>query len=201
MEAKTRKSEMTRASIVDAALSVAAERGLWAVTMQSVADRLALSKSGVFSRVGSSEALQLAVVEEYGRRFLADIFLPAMQKPRGLPRLDSMMAAFFERIRQMNGFGASIYEAAAFNLAPVDDALKQALRRGVLDWRGVVQRTLVQARDENQLKADVELDLVVYEIHALLLGALYDQEFLGDASSTAKGLRAYERLLQVYRSN
>ena len=40
---------------------------------------MGLSKSGVFSRVGSREALQKAVIEEFGRRFLADVFVPAMQ--------------------------------------------------------------------------------------------------------------------------
>lgn len=200
MEAKTRKSEMTRASIVDAALSVAAERGLTAVTMKSVADKLTLSKSGVFSRAGSSEALQLAVVEEYGRRFVADIFLPAMQHPRGLARLDAMMTRWFERIRLLNGFGASVYEAAAFNLTTTDDPLKAALRNGVLSWRASVRRTLVQAVEEKQLVADADLDLLVYAIHALLLGALYDQVFLQEGASTGRGFKAYTRLIASYRT-
>ncbi|HET6827190.1 MAG TPA: TetR family transcriptional regulator, partial [Ramlibacter sp.] len=69
MEARTQRSELTRAAIVGAALDLAAAEGLESISLQAVADRIGLSKSGVFSRVGSREALQKAVVEEFGRRF------------------------------------------------------------------------------------------------------------------------------------
>ena len=72
MDAKTQKSVLTRAAIVGAALDLAAAEGLESITLQAVADRVGLSKSGVFSRAGSREALQKAVIEEFGRRFLAD---------------------------------------------------------------------------------------------------------------------------------
>ena len=35
-----------------------------------------------FARAGSREALQKAVIEEFGRRFIADVFVPAMQLPK-----------------------------------------------------------------------------------------------------------------------
>src|SRR6476619_1083363 len=97
MDAKTQKSELTRAAIVGAALDLAALEGLEAITLQAVADRVGLSKSGVFSRVGSREALQKAVVEEFGRRFLADVFVPSMQLAKGLPRLDAVMQRWITR--------------------------------------------------------------------------------------------------------
>ena len=58
MDARTQKSELTRAAIVGAALDLASAEGLEAISLQAVADRIGLSKSGVFSRVGSREALQ-----------------------------------------------------------------------------------------------------------------------------------------------
>jgi hypothetical protein len=51
----------------------------------------------VFSAVGSREALQCAVVEEYDRRFLQDVFMPAMREPRGLPRLNAIMRLWLQR--------------------------------------------------------------------------------------------------------
>ena len=56
MDAKTQKSELTRAAIVGAALDLAAAEGLEAISLQVVADRIGLSKSGVFSRVSSRTA-------------------------------------------------------------------------------------------------------------------------------------------------
>ena len=49
MDAKTHKSELTRATIVDTALQLAADEGLEAINLQVVADRAGMSKSGVFS--------------------------------------------------------------------------------------------------------------------------------------------------------
>lgn len=199
MEAKTRKSEMTQASIIDAALDIAAERGLAAISMKGVADRLQLSKSGVFSRSGSVESLQLAVVEEYGRRFVADIFLPAMQRQRGLPRLDALMLRWFERVSNHSGIGAAVFEAAAFSLDSVDEKLKKILADGVVGWRFMMRRTVVQATEEGHLKADLNVDVFMYELHSLVLGALYESAFLGDKKMAAKGSLAYSRLINSYR--
>ena len=199
MEAKTRKSEATRAAIVDAALDIVAESGFGAISMKAVADRLQLSKSCVFSRSGSAETLQLAVVEEYGRRFMADVFLPAMQKPRGLPRLDAMMLRWFARVAASSDIGASIYEATAFSLEPVDANLREELVRGVVAWRGMMRRTIAQAIDQGQLRPDLDAGLLMYELHSLVLGALYEAAFLGDRKMAARGAKSYQRLIDSYR--
>ena len=57
MDAKTQKSELTRAAIIGAGIDLASEQGLEAITLQAVADRVELSKSGVFSRIGSRLSL------------------------------------------------------------------------------------------------------------------------------------------------
>jgi AcrR family transcriptional regulator len=56
METKTERSELTLAAILDTSLAMAAADGLDSLTIGEVAKRLGLSKSGVFSRVGSRMA-------------------------------------------------------------------------------------------------------------------------------------------------
>lgn len=199
MEAKTRKSEATRAAIVDAALDIVAESGFGAISMKAVADRLQLSKSCVFSRSGSSEMLRQAVVEEYGRRFVADVFLPAMQKPRGLPRLDAIMLRWLERVAGNGDIGASIFEAAAFSLEPVEAQLRGQLLDGVAGWRAMMRRTITQAIDEGHLSPGLDVGVFMYELHSLVMGALYETAFLGDRKMAAKGATAYRRLVDSYR--
>ena len=53
MTAKTEKSELTFAAIVDAAVDMAAAQGMESLSLGQVAKHLGISKSGVFSRVGS----------------------------------------------------------------------------------------------------------------------------------------------------
>ena len=63
LDAWTQKAELNRAAIVGASQDLAFERGLEEITLQAVADRIRLSKSGVFSRVGSREALRRMVTQ------------------------------------------------------------------------------------------------------------------------------------------
>jgi AcrR family transcriptional regulator len=83
---RPRKGEQTRAAIVDAALAMASREGLEGLTIGTLADRMQMSKSGVFAHFGSREDLQLAVLKEYVQRFVAEVLKPAVKKPRGLPR-------------------------------------------------------------------------------------------------------------------
>src|SRR4029079_10861462 len=110
-ETRTARSELTLAGILDVALEMAAQEGLESLTIGEVAKRLGLSKSGVFSRVGSREALQIAVIEEYDRRFLQDVFVPAMREPRGLPRLNAIKRLWLPRARAVELQQGCIYSA------------------------------------------------------------------------------------------
>ena len=135
MDAKTQKAELTRAAIVGAALDLAAAEGLESITLQAVADRVGLSKSGVFSRAGSREALQKAVIEEFGRRFLADVFVPAMQQPKGLPRLQEILRRWIARTRDVEAFTGCIYTAGAFELDDREGELRDLLHAEITRWR------------------------------------------------------------------
>ena len=77
------KGQMTRAAILDAALELASQKGLEGLSIGMVAERMHMSKSGVFAHFGSREELQICVIREYHRRFRAEVFEPALRQPRG----------------------------------------------------------------------------------------------------------------------
>src|SRR3954469_9386834 len=135
METKTERSELTLAAILDASLAMAASDGLDSLTIGEVAKRLGLSKSGVFSRIGSREALQCAVIDEYGRRFLQDVFTPAMLEPRGLPRLNAIMRLWLQRARDVEIRSGCLYCAGAFEFDDREGPLRDLLLTHVLRWR------------------------------------------------------------------
>src|SRR5882672_7824230 len=156
VEAKTQRSGLTLAAILDTALTMAAADGLESLTVGELAKRLNLSKSGVFSRIGSREALQKAVIEEYDRRFLQDVFVPAMREPRGLPRLNAIMRLWLQRARDVEIQQGCIYCAGAFEYDDRDGPVRDQLLDGVMRWRATVRRCVVQAIDAGDLKADVD---------------------------------------------
>jgi AcrR family transcriptional regulator len=199
MDARTQKSELTRAAIVGAALDLASAEGLEAITLQAVADRIGLSKSGVFSRVGSREALQKAVVEEYGRRFIADVFVPAMQLPKGLPRLDAIVQHWIARTRDVDTKTACIFAAGAFEFDDREGPLRDLLLSEVTRWRAALRRTVLQAIDEGHLKRDTEPEQLVAEISSIVLGLVHDARFLRDNRAAERSQATWYRLLQTYK--
>ena len=200
MRANTEKSELTRAAIVSAGLDVAAELGLEALTLQAVADRINMSKSGVFSRIGSREALQKAVIEEFGIRFHADIVAPALQLPKGLPRLKEIMHRWLARMRDVEAHTGCIYTAGAFELDDKECELREALLTAVLHWRAMLRRTVIQAVDAGHLRTDTDAHQLVSELNSLAIGLLHDVRFLRDRGAPDRAFASFERLIKTYQT-
>lgn len=200
MDAKTQKAELTRAAIVGAALDLAAAEGLEALSLQAVADRIGLSKSGVFSRVGSREALQKAVIEEFGRRFIADVFVPAMQLPKGLPRLNEIVRRWILRVRDVEAKQGCIYTAGAFELDDRDGPLRDLLHDEITRWRAALRRTVLQAMEAGHLKPDTDPEQLVAEVSAIAMALVHDTRFLRDPRAAERSQRSWERLLKTYQS-
>jgi AcrR family transcriptional regulator len=199
MDAKTQKSELTRAAIVGAGLDLASAEGLEAITLQAVADRIGLSKSGVFSRVGSREALQKAVIEEFGRRFLADVFVPAMQLPKGLPRLDEIVQRWIVRTRDVEARSGCIFSAGAFELDDREGPLRDLLHGEITRWRSALRRTVLQAIEAGHLKSETDPEQLVSEVSALMLGLIHDARFLRDQRAAERAQASWRRLRDTYR--
>jgi AcrR family transcriptional regulator len=200
MDAKTQKAELTRAAIVGAALDLAAAEGLEAISLQAVADRIGLSKSGVFSRVGSREALQKAVIDEFGRRFLADVFVPSMQQPKGLPRLDEIVRRWIIRTRDVEATQGCIFTAGAFELDDQDGPVRDHLLNEVTRWRAALRRTVLQAMEAGHLKPDTDPEQLVAEVYSLAMGLLHDVRFLRDPRAPERAQATWQRLLTTYQS-
>lgn len=195
METKTERSELTLAAILDTALRMAAAEGLESLTIGEVAKRLNLSKSGVFSRVGSREALQKAVLEEYDRRFLQDVLLPALREPRGLPRLAAILRLWLQRVRDVESSQGCLYCKGAFEYderpGPVHDLLEDGIRR----WRAALKRTVIQAIDAGHLRPDTDADQLVFEMDSLFVGLMRDARFLADPKAADRAEAAWRRLV------
>ena len=69
------KGDNTRVAILDAALAQASEGGFESLTIGSLAERVGLSKSGLFAHFGSREELQIAAIEAAAARFTETVFL------------------------------------------------------------------------------------------------------------------------------
>ncbi|MGV3616529.1 MAG: TetR/AcrR family transcriptional regulator [Fimbriimonas sp.] len=67
------------------------QEGLQGVTLGVLANRVGMSKSGLFAHFRSKEEVQIEVLQhtaEFGRRHVVE---PAMVAPEGLPRLEELV--------------------------------------------------------------------------------------------------------------
>lgn len=195
VEAKTQRSGLTLTAILDTALEMAAADGLESLTIGEVAKRLGLSKSGVFSRIGSREALQKAVIEEYDRRFLQDVFVPAMREPRGLPRLNAIMRLWLQRARDVEIRTGCIYCAGAFEFDDREGPLRDLLLDGTMRWRAALRRTVIQAIEEGHLNPDTDAEQLVYELDGLFVALMREARFLRDPKAADRAWLAYQRMV------
>src|SRR5438128_10655664 len=127
------KGQQTKAAIVDAALSLATQIGLEGLSIGALAEVTQMSKSGVFAHFGSREELQISVVREYHQRFEQEVFFPAMQLPRGLPRLRAMFANWMKRTSFEIDSGC-IYISGAVEFDDRPGPVRDALADSVNTW-------------------------------------------------------------------
>jgi AcrR family transcriptional regulator len=200
MAIKLAKSEQTLQAIVKTALQIAVVEGLHAVTLGEVAKRMGISKSGVFARVGSLQALQHKVIVEYGRIFAANVFHPALSARRGLPRLNNIMQLWIGRGTAENAMAGGLHTAAAFDLDHVESALRDQLLASVMEWRHQLHRAIQQCIDEGHLRCDTDPLQLTFEIHSLMIGFLHDARFVRDPVAHERVTSAYHRLVSTYRS-
>lgn len=200
MDTLTSKSEATFALILDAAFDMASAEGISRISLGELSKRTGISKSGIFSRVGSLEALQVAVLDEYDRRFNKEVFLPTISLPRGLPRLVGQMGTWMEKCCAEVRQGGCLYTAGAFEFDDLDGPLRDRIEQGIMRWRASLRKTVLQAIEEGHLRPDTDPEQLVYEMYSLIIGLLHDMRFLRDGSAARHTQRAFNRLISTYKS-
>ncbi len=189
-----RKGEQTRASILDAALDIASRDGLEGLTIGSLAERMGMSKSGVFAHFGSREDLQIDVLKLYHHQFEQDVFFPSMREPRGLPRLQSLFRRWVERVSREIASGC-IYISGAVEYDDRPGPIRDHLAGMVQTWQRSLQRAARQAIDEGDLLPGTDVEQLVFEMYGLVLALHHDARFLKSPGSGARAQAGFARLV------
>jgi AcrR family transcriptional regulator len=188
------KGQQTKAVIIDAALSLAAQIGLEGLSIGAIAEVTQMSKSGVFAHFGSREELQISVVREYHARFEQEVFYPALRAPRGLPRLRAMFANWMKRTSAEIDSGC-IYISGAVEFDDRSGPVRDALWDSVNTWLAAMDRAVVQAKTEGHLRADADEKQIAFEIHALILALHYEARFLRSPDSLKRANVGFDHIL------
>ena len=191
------KGQQTKAAIVEAALGLATQIGLEGLSIGALAEVTQMSKSGVFAHFGSREELQISVIREYHMRFEEEVFYPAMQEPRGLPRLRALFRNWMNRTSIEIDSGC-IYISGAVEFDDRTGPVRDALVSSVQSWLAAMNRAVVQAKEEGHLRADIDEQQLAFEIHGLILALHYEARFLKNPGSIARANTGFDNMLKLY---
>ena len=193
-----KKGSMTKALIVQAALEIASNSGLEGITIGHLAERVNMSKSGVFAHFGSREELQVDVVREYTRRFESAVFLPALLKPKGLPRLLQMVSAW---LKMSTGIGSlsCFFIAGAVEFDDRPGIVRNELKKSVDTWRAALLRAIKESVAEGHLKKTVNADQLLFQVYSTVLGAHHDCRFLENTESLAMANKLLKSIIASHQ--
>src|SRR3954462_4755935 len=189
------KGQQTKAVIIDAALNLAAQIGLEGLSIGALAEVTQMSKSGVFAHFGSREELQISVIREYHTRFEDEVFYPALQAQRGLPRLRALFANWMKRTSVEIDSGC-LYISGAVEFDDRPGPVRDALASSVATWLAAMKRAIRGAIDAGQLRPDVDEEQMLFEIHGLILALHYEARFLKSPGSIARANTGFDNILR-----
>ncbi len=193
------KGQQTRHAILDCALRMAGRIGLEGLSIGVLADRMDMSKSGVFAHFGSREELQISVIRHYHALFEQEVFYPALEQTRGLPRLHVLFDRWLLQVSREVETGC-IYISGAVEFDDRPGPVRDALVEMVQTWHEALQRAAQQAIDARHLLVDTPAQQLVFEMHGLILALHHDARLLRVPGCLAVAQRAYMRLMRAWVS-
>ena len=191
------KGLQTRAVILDAALGLASHMGLEGLSIGALADVTQMSKSGVFAHFGSREELQIAVVTEYHAKFEEEVFFTAIREPRGLPRLKAMFANWVRRVSVEVDSGC-IYISGAVEFDDRPGPVRDALVGMVHAWHAALTRAMQLAQEVGHLRADADVEQILFELHGLILSLHHDARFMRRPGAVEHAGAGFQRIIRFY---
>ncbi len=178
------KGDRTRARILDEAVDLASVQGLGGLTIGPLAERLGLSKSGLFAHFQSKEALQVETLDRAAQLFRAEVTEPL----RAVTDRSARLRVFFERwiawLDQSGLSGGCPILAAAVEFDDVPGPVHDAAARHLAELQRLIVKFARAARPDEDAEA------LAAAIFGLAMSHLVRMRLLDDRKAHAVTMRA-----------
>ncbi len=195
-----RKGELTRAAILDVALNLASRDGLEGLTIGLLADKMNMSKSGVFAHFGSREDLQIEVLKLYHHHFEQEVFYPEHEGTARPAAPARHVRALGQARHRRDRLRLHLHQRRRRIRRPAGRRSARNWRRWCVPGRAPCCRCVEQAIEMGHLHADTDAEQMVYEMYGLMLALHHDARFLKMPGSTDRAQAGFERLIESYRN-
>jgi AcrR family transcriptional regulator len=169
-DARRARGDRTRKAILDEAIQIASEEGLENLSIGRLANKLGVSKSGLFAHFGSKTELQVATVEAARRVFLDEV-LGAARAGGGIAEVVSLTDAWLSYMEREVFRGGCFFVAAATEFDGRPGPVRDAVAALVGEWMMALEAAILDAQEAGHLAPDLDAQQLAFELHALGLGA------------------------------
>lgn len=186
------KAEDTREKILERAVVLARHMGLEGVTLGTLATETGLSKSGLYAHFQSKENLQLEIIKLSAEQFTDEVFRPAIQEPRGLPRVQAIFWGWMEWVRKPGG---CIFIAASSELDDRPGPLRDELVRQQKLLLDSLEKAAQLAVAEGHLRRGLDAAQFAFELNSILVGYSHLHRLIADPRAETRARKAFEALI------
>jgi AcrR family transcriptional regulator len=183
------KGGRTRARILDEAVEFASIEGIRSLTIGPLAERLGLSKSGLFAHFRSKEVLQIETLDRAAELFRLDVTEPIRLVPDRADRL----RVFFERwiawLEDSRLAGGCPILAAGVEFDDVPGPVRDAAARHL----GQLLELIAKFARAGRPRRDAEATAAA--VMGLAMSHVVRTRLLGDDAARAVTMRAFDALL------
>ena len=194
------KGDTTREAILRHAVGLASRVGLSGLSIGRLAQELDLSKSGLFSHFHSKEALQLQVLEYGAARFVENVVKPALEAPRGTPRIQGLFDRWLTWSQSDPLSGGCFFVAMVTDLdgrpGPSRDLLVR-LQRSWMDFLADLAKSVVQ---EGQFRPETDPEQFANDMYGVMLAYHHASRLLDDPEAEVRARRALAALVDARRT-
>ena len=183
------KGDRTRARILDEAVELASVQGIGALTIGPLAERLGLSKSGLFAHFHSKEALQVETLQRAAERFRAEVTEPIRAVPDRADRLAALFARWIAWLGSSGLPGGCPVLAAAIEFDDVPGPVRDTAAHQLGELLRLIEKFARAARPEGDAEA------IAAAMMGLAMSHLVRLRLLGDRKARAVTMRAFERIV------
>lgn len=189
----TRPGDERRRVILERAMRLASVDGLEGLTLGQLAADLGISKGGLQALFGTKEDLQLAIVAAATELFEHRVLRTAEQVEDGLPRLRALMDAWIDYLDDFPG--GCFFTAAASEFDGREGPVREAIVDVATAGHETLRKQIRLACRLGELVPDVDVDQLVFELHAATLEANFARQLLREANAFDRARQAiHERL-------
>lgn len=190
----------SRDAILDAAARLATVDGLDGLSFGNLAERIGMSKSGLYAHFKSKEELQLATIDRATEIFDAEVRGPARSRGEGLDLMWALSDEFLSHLEREVFPGGCFFAAVGAEFDTHPGRVKERIEVFNREWTAELLEAATRARQTGEIGPTPEPEQLVYEINALLLMAHTSYTMFGDPSYLERSRRGLERLLGPRRN-